>query len=198
MGIFPDTPKTLLDELARGRADDDARWSRFDAIYRPVVANFLSQRFMLAGGELEEIVQLAMTRLATVVLQGRYEAARAKFRTFASHVVSHVAIDELRRRARGEGGVLPFDAAAELESASAAEIVERQWDESCYRAAVEHVLRQLPWPEKYVEAYRALETGEKAVDVAARLGVKASFVRQVRHRVNTKVAAYIKYIDGAR
>ena len=32
MSLFPDTPKTLLDELALDKEMDEAKWRRFDEI----------------------------------------------------------------------------------------------------------------------------------------------------------------------
>ena len=33
MPLFPDTPKTLLDELALAKGMDEAKWRRFDDHY---------------------------------------------------------------------------------------------------------------------------------------------------------------------
>ena len=107
MPLFPDTPKTLLDELALDKEMDEARWRLFDEMYRPVVAAFIVQRFPAVAHEAEDVAQETMIRLAAAVRERRYEAVRGKFRTFLGAIASNLVVDILRRHARYAN--LPLD-----------------------------------------------------------------------------------------
>ena len=107
MPLFPDTPKTLLDELALDKEMDEAKWRRFDEMYRPVVAAFIVQRVPAVAHEAEDVAQETMIRLAAAVRERRYEAVRGKFRTFLGAIASNLVVDILRRHARY--ATLPLD-----------------------------------------------------------------------------------------
>ena len=194
MPVFPDTPKTLLGELALKGALDEEKWRRFDELYRPVVREFLVQRFPSLARDADDLVQETMVRLVRTLREGRYDVERARFRTFLAVVAFNLAANALRRDARY--AALPLetvDWAAERPVPSAAcEVIDRQWREACYRAARRHVLQHMPVPPRYAEVWRALEKGEGAESIAARLGVSAAFVRQVKHRVTKLIAAVVE------
>lgn len=193
MPLFPDTPKTLLDELALAKGMDEAKWRRFDDLYRPVVAAFVSQRYPILADETEDVVQETMARLATTLRERRYDAERGRFRTFLGALTNNLVVDILRRRKRFAN--LPLDTvdwvSPQPADASALALLDRQWQEACYKAARRHVLRHVPLPPHYADVWRALEKGEPPAAIAARLGVTPAFVRQVKHRVGTLISATI-------
>ena len=194
MPLFPDTPKTLLGELALKGALDEEKWRRFDELYRPVVREFLLQRFPSLAESVEDLAQDTMIRLVATLREGRYDVARSRFRTYLGVVAFNLAVNALRRDARY--AALPLetvDWAAERPVPSAAcEVIDRQWREACYRAARRHVLHHMPLPPRYADVWRALEKGESAQSVAARLGVSSAFARQVKHRVAKLIAAVVE------
>ena len=193
MSLFPDTPKTLLDELALNKEMDEAKWRRFDEMYRPVVAAFIVQRFPAVAHETEDVAQETMVRLAAAIREGRYEAARGRFRTFLGAIANNLVVDILRRRSRFAD--LPLDTidwvSSQSADAPAIAIIDRQWREACYRAARRHVLHHIPLPPHYADVWRALEKGEAPAATAARLGVTPGFVRQAKHRVATLISATV-------
>ena len=193
MPLFPDTPKTLLDELALDKVMDEAKWRQFDEMYRPVVAAFIVQRFPTVAYEAEDIAQETMIRLATAISKRRYEAARGKFRTFLGAIASNLVVDILRRHARYAN--LPLDTVDWVSpspaDAPALALLDRQWREACYKAARRHVLHHFPIPPHYADVWRALEKGESSATITARLGVTPAFVRQVKHRVSDLISAAV-------
>ena len=196
MSLFPDTPKTLLDELALDGQLDEAKWRSFDDLYRPVVAAFVIQRYPVLADEADDIVQETMVRLTTTLREKRYDAARGRFRTFLCALANNLVVDILRRRTRFAD--LPLDTvdwvSPQPADAPVLALLDRQWREACYKAARRHVLHHVPLPPHYADVWRALEKGETPAVLATRLGVTPAFVRQVKHRVSAliseTVAAY--------
>lgn len=196
MPLFPDTPKTLLDELALDKEMDEAKWRRFDEMYRPVVTAFIVQRFPAVAYEAEDVAQETMVRLSAAIRERRYKVERGRFRTFLGTIANNLVVDILRRQSRFAD--LPLDTVDWLSSqtvdAPALALIDRQWREACYRAARQHVLHHIPLPPRYADVWRALEKGEAPAAIATRLGVTPAFVRQVKHRVSdlisTTVATY--------
>lgn len=190
MEIFPNTPKTLLDELALAESLDEAKWCQFDARYRPVIRFFLLQRFPTLQSECDDLVQETMCRLVAVVREGQYDRARARFRTFISAVVNNIAVDILRRQTRY--AAIPLETVEWLHPDSSDHAVfaqlDTQWQEASYAAARWQVLHKMVLPPHYAEVWRALEHGAKPADIANRFGVTATFVRQVKHRVTRLIS----------
>lgn len=190
MAFFPDTPKTLLDELALAQGLDEAKWRRFDELYRPVVTAFIIQRYPAVADEADDVAQETMVRLAVAIREKRYDVARGRFRTFLAVVTSNLTVDILRRRSRFAD--MPLDmvdwVAPGAAGSPALDLLDRQWQEATYRAARRHVLRHIPLPPHYADVWRALEKGEPPAAVAKRLCVTPAFVRQVKHRVSTLIA----------
>ena len=197
MPLFPDTPKTLLDELALDKEMDEAKWRHFDEMYRPVVAAFIVQRYPTVAYEAEDIAQETMIRLAAAIRERRYEAARGKFRTFLGAIANNLVVDILRRSTRYEN--LPLDVVDWVSASSSDDpafaLLDRQWKEAVYRSARRHVLHHIPLPPFYADVWRALEKGEASTAIAARLGVTPAFVRQVKHRVSDLISAAVATYD---
>ena len=193
MSAIPDTPKTLLDDLARGEQLDEFRWRTFDELYRPVVACFLVQRFGSLAHEADDIVQDVMVRLVSVLREGKYEPSRARFRTFLRVLVANVAIDRLRKLERFKG--IPLDTLNWTGSKASTvnlKFLDRQWAEACYQAARRHVLYHSPIADNHREIFLALERGEPTRDVAGRFGVTEADARQIRHRTNKSIDAFAR------
>ena len=193
MSLFPDTPKTLLDELALDKEMDEAKWRRFDEMYRPVVTAFIVQRFPTAAHEAEDVAQETMARLSAAIRERRYEAARGRFRTFLGAIASNLVVDILRRHARYAN--LPLDTVDWVSPAPAdapvLALLDRQWKEAVYGAARRHVLHHTPLPPHYADVWRALEKGEAPAAIATRLGVTSAFVRQAKHRVSNLISTTV-------
>ena len=197
MTVIPDTPATLLDELARQGELDDFQWRRFDELYRPVIGFFIRQRFGSLAGEADDLTQEVMVRLVAILRKRLYHPGRARFRTFLSAVVHNLCVDRLRADARRrEVAIEPFDLEALFPADAAgdlaAETLDRQWAQACYDAAREHVLSRCPLAPAHREIYLALERGESTADLAACHGITPAAVRQIRHRIDQQILAFAR------
>lgn len=197
MSLFPDTPHTLLDELASNAAFDETKWRRFYELYQPVLRAFLLQRFPSLAEDADDFAQETMRRLVEVLRSGRNRVEKAHFRTFLATIINNLAVDALRRQACF--AALPLatiDWVTPSESPSPVhEMLDRQWQEACYAAARHHLLHHMSLPPHYTEIWRALEKGERAADIAARLQLAPAFVRQVKHRLTALLGSLVENFD---
>lgn len=194
MPLFPDTPRTLLDELASASAFDETKWRRFDDLYRPVLRAFLLQRFPSLAEDVDDFAQETLLRLVEVLRTGRYNTTKAHFRTYLATIVNNLAVDALRRQTRY--AALPLATidwvAPPAPQSPIHEILDRQWQEACYAAARRHLLHHMSLPPHYTEIWRAVEKGERASAIAAHLNLDPAFVRQVKHRLSALLASLVK------
>ena len=197
MSAIPDTPRTLLDDLARGEQLDEFRWRTFDTLYRPVVESFLVQRFGSLAHESDDIVQDVMVRLVSILRERKYEPSRARFRTFLRVLVANVAIDRLRKLERFRN--IPLDTldwAGNRTSEVSLRFLDQQWAEACYQAARRHVLFVAPIDGRHREIFLALDRGESTRDVARRFAITEAAARQIRHRTNKAIDAFARELAG--
>lgn len=193
MSTIPDTPKTLLDDLARGERLDEFRWRQFDELYRPVVACFLCQRFGSLAHESEDLAQDVMIRLIEILREGKYDSSRARFRTFLRVLVANIAIDRLRKLERFKQIPLEtLDWTGKQTSDVNLRFLDRQWAEACYQTARKHVLFNAPIAASHREIFLALERGEPTRDIANRFSLSEAAIRQIRHRTNTAITSFAR------
>ena len=198
--IFPDTPKTLLDELAREGELDELKWQRFDELYRPAVLSFIKQRFGALADNAEDIAQEVMIRLVDVLKQKRYRSDKAHFRTYLAALIHNCSVDALRKTgARREVPLSEFDLDDLLSSNvpnDAASRLDRQWAESCYAAARRHVLEQVPLDPVHKRVFLATEKGVSSATIAADYDISAAAVRQIKHRVSELILSFCREYEG--
>ena len=194
--IFPDTPKTLLDELARKGELDELKWRQFDEIYRPAIESFIRQRFGSLCSEVYDITQTVMLRLVGILQDKRYDSTRTRFRTYLSAIIHNCCLDCLKSiNRRHEVPIEDFDidailgGSAEPESVS---MLDRQWAEACHAAARRHVLEKYPLDPIHRQVFLELERGTPVPEVAEKTGIPQSSVRQIKHRVLKLIEAFCR------
>ena len=198
--IFPDTPKTLLDELARKGELDELKWRRFDELYRPAIELFIRQRFGSLCTQAEDIVQTVMLKLVGILRGKRYDSARVRFRTYLSAIIHNCCLDSLKSmERRREVPLENFDIDAILGGSAGPEAVsmlDRQWAEACHAAARRHVLEKYPMDPLHREVFLQLERGLPVSEVAGKTGVTESAARQIKSRVSRLIEAFCReYAD---
>ena len=195
MSAIPDTPKTLLDQIAVRGGLDEAKWQEFDRLYRPVIRFFIRQKFFSLVNDYDDISQDVMMRLVKELRAKRYDSSRARFRTYLYAIVYNIAVDYLRERSRADSLQLEHVEWMGRPQTTALEAMERQWRESCYEAARKHVLEHVWLPAGYREIYLDVETGKRPGEIAQTHSVTAALVRQVKHRVSEMIREYVKFLE---
>lgn len=198
MNAFPDTSTTLLAKLAeRESGIDQAAWFRFFALYQPVMVEFA--RIKGAGEEAEDVVQDVFADLADAFQAGRYIRRKGRFRAYLAAMLRNALVSRFRRRqARPERDCVSLDetsprSVALEPTASLAADDAVDWRLARHRAAVDHILNKTALSEQSRQIYRMLlETGETCAEVARKIGLPASTVRQVKSRVSRMILAFEK------
>ena len=192
--IFPDTPKTLLDELARKGELDELKWRQFDELYRPAVESFIRQRFGSLCSEADDIVQTVILKLVGILRGKRYDSARVRFRTYLSAIIHNCCLDCLKSiNRRREVPLEDFDIDAILGGSVEPEslsMLDRQWAEACHAAARRHVLEKYPLDPVHRQVFLDLERGTPISAVAENIGISQSSVRQIKHRILKLIEAF--------
>ena len=198
--IFPDTPKTLLDELARAGELDELKWRRFDELYRPVISSFIKQRFGALADNVEDVTQDVMIRLVDVLRQKRYRRDKARFRTYLAALIHNCSVDVLRKvGSRREVPLSEFNLDDLLSGRvlnDAADRLDRQWAESCYAAARRHVLEHFPLDPVHKKVFLATEQGVPSATIATDCEISTAAVRQIKHRISELILSFCReYAD---
>lgn len=195
MSVIPDTPKTLLKQIAERGDLDDAKWTEFDRLYRPVIRFFMRQKFYSLVSDYDDIAQDVMVRLVRELRSKKYNASRARFRTYLYAIVYNMAVDYLRERTAVESVALEKVDWMQSETPTGYEVMERQWREACYEAARKHILEHVPLPDGYRDIYLDIEKGKKPAQIAEIHSVSSALVRQVKHRVSEMIKEYMKLLE---
>ena len=195
MSAIPDTPKTLLKQIAERGDLDDAKWFEFDRMYRPVIRFFIRQKFYSLVNDYDDISQDVMVRLVRELRSKKYDASRARFRTYLYAIVYNMAVDYIRERKAAEKVNLESIDWMNVSPPTGLDVLERQWKESCYEAARKHILEHVPLPDGYRSIYLDIEKGQKPAEIAKRHSVSPALIRQVKHRIAEMIKEYMKLLQ---
>lgn len=191
MGVFPQTPATLLRKIAELRNGDDAAvWADFVERYTSAVREFLRlNRQAASEADLDDLVQDVFVRLVEILRAGKYDATKARFRTYLAQIMRNLLVDQWRQ-ARGRENAAGGDSLGSLSGADPGLQMDAAWRLAVHRAALRQVMSVSLLASQSKEIYRAyvLENGEIG-EVARRFGVTRNQVSQVKTRVDKMIAA---------
>lgn len=196
MGLFPETPKSVIRRIADLRDGvDESAWERFAELYRPAIREFIRiSSPALQEADVEDVTQDVFARLVAVFHQGTYDPSKGKFRTYLSTIVRRILIDRARRQEVrfAPGRALPLEAASgtAAETPDAAVLADLNWRIARHQAAVAHVFAKSALGEQARRIYVMSKTeGLSAAEIAERIGNKPNAVRAILSRVERMIAA---------
>lgn len=196
MGLFPETPKSVIRRLAElKKGTDEAAWERFAELYRPAIREFVRiSSPMLQEADVEDVTQDVFARLVTAFRQGAYDSRKGRFRTYLSAIVRRILIDRARRLAVrfSPTHALPLEIAENLpaETPDAAVLADLNWRIARHQAAVAHVFSKSALGEQARRVYVLSKTeGLSAAEIATRIGIKPNAVRAILSRVERMISA---------
>lgn len=196
MGLFPETPKSVIKRIADLRDGvDESAWERFAELYRPAIREFIRiSSPALQEADVEDVTQDVFARLVAVFHQGTYDPSKGKFRTYLSTIVRRILIDRARRQEVrfAPGRALPLEAASgtAAETPDAAVLADLNWRIARHQAAVAHVFAKSALGEQARRIYVMSKTeGLSAAEIAERIGNKPNAVRAILSRVERMIAA---------
>lgn len=193
MSFFPETPGTLLRKIADLQAGDDAAvWADFVERYLPAVRMFIRLNGA-PDSDVDDLVQDVFVKLVAVLRTTRFDATKARFRTYLATLMRNQLVDHLRQarsREKVRAGAQQASPPQGDVLSDPGSLLDATWRLAIHRAAVDHVLNVSLLAGQSKDIYRAyvLEGGDIA-DVARRFGVTRNTVSKVKMRVGQMVAA---------
>lgn len=197
MGLFPETPKTVLQRISDlQNGTDESAWERFSELYRPAIREYVRITSpALPESDVDDVVQDVFARLVTVFRQGAFKHEKGRFHAYLSAIVRRILIDRARRLAVrfDSSKAVSIEDADDLvvaETPSAAVLADLNWRIARHQAAVAHVFAKSALGEQARRIYVLSETeGLSASEIGKRLGLKANVVRAIRSRVAKMISA---------
>ncbi|MCR5839715.1 MAG: sigma-70 family RNA polymerase sigma factor [Kiritimatiellae bacterium] len=170
---------------------NEASWVRFFNLYTPAIRRFVEWNDHVHDPD--DVVQEVYLKLVEIIRAGKYDADKARFRTFLSLLIRRELItlyrqDEARHAAdRCSIDDLPEELAVPSEQRDQ---VDLSWAKAKHEAAVEHVLTKVAMKQQSREIYRAYVLEDRPIEeVSAAFGVTPDIIYKVKNRVNKMIEA---------
>ncbi|MST96322.1 sigma-70 family RNA polymerase sigma factor [Victivallaceae bacterium BBE-744-WT-12] len=181
------TRKSLLEEI---RSGNNISWFEFEQTYRPLIL-LRGQDYKLSDLEKEELCQQVLLDVFKGSSNFQYNPEKGRFRDYLRQLISHNAIDIIRRRKPSECPVF-----TETEDLS----LESQWDQEW----TQHILSQALFklraemkPSLYQAFHLYAIEGKTAGEVAHFLGIRKSTVYVIKSRAVARLKQIISKIQDA-
>ncbi len=189
------TTVQLLERLGEPNAED--AWIGFDRRYRPL-ALAVARRLGLSQADAEDVTQQTMLSFLREWTQHRYDAERARLRTWIITIVRHRAIDLLRARSRGIGPVGSLDPA--IESGISAAELEQTWDEMARKSmladAMERLRQESRTEERTIAIFERFAIQSVPVEaVAKEFGASAAEIYRIKSRLITRLREIVGAVE---
>jgi RNA polymerase sigma-70 factor (ECF subfamily) len=178
-------PQTLLKRLRENPADADA-WQRFDALYRPMLRNWL-RRYCLQRHDTDDLVQQALEVVVRELPHFAYDPRNGTFPAWLRAVLNN----RLREfwRSRKARPVATGD--SEFNEWMLTRLADHRNDHGrvCDREHARHVIRRLlarieaDFAPTTWQVFLRVMSGDKAADVAADLGISVNAVHLTKSHV---------------
>ena len=141
----------------------------------------------------DDVIQEVYLKLVEIIRAGKYDADKARFRTFLALLIRRQLITLYRQdEARHAAGRCSIDDLAEELSVPSEQQdqVDLSWAKAKHEAAVEHVLTKVAMKQQSREIYRAYVLEDRPIDeVSAAFGVAPDIIYKVKNRVNKMIEA---------
>ena len=192
MSLFPETPGTLLRKIADLQAGDDAAvWADFVERYLPAVRAFIRLNGAPENDQ-DDLVQEVFVKLVGILRTSRYDAAKARFRTYLATLMRNLLVDyfrQIRSRETAVNGAEQMTPLPELGS-DPGHLLDVTWRLAIHQAAVDHVLNVSLLAAQSKDIYRAYVLEAQDIGaVARRFDVSRNTVSKIKMRVNQMIAA---------
>jgi RNA polymerase sigma-70 factor (ECF subfamily) len=199
---FTTSPK-LLEEIRD--SGNDAAWREFLALYEPMISRWCT-RSGLRQGDAEEVCAEVVAKLADVMRSFTYNP-RWRFRGWLKTVVKHAVVDFWRRR---PPPTLSLDDPTAREMADRStiasefgEVAGGMAEEVEEAQRIVEVVRQKVQPDAWQVYWLTAIEGERARNVAERLGMTVAAVYTCKCRVSKlvheearKATTRLRVVDG--
>ena len=195
---MPDFPETRASLVARVKDPRDAEaWSRFVAVYHPVIYRLARNRGM-QDADAEDLAQQVLASVATAVKRWEPDPNRGRFRTWLTRITRNAVTNALARARpdRGDGGT---DSLALLEQqpnvdTAADEDLERESRRAVFRWAQEKIQPEFQ-PSTWAAFQRTTVEGQNIEQAAEALGKTPGAIYAARSRVMRRLKETVRQYD---
>ena len=190
MSNYPSTHKTLLEKIQTG---DEVSWQEFYDRYSPVIRNGAAA-YGLSEHDTEEVLQEVMLKFFQHQLVMKYDAGKARFRTYFNQVLVSCIFDFLRQQKRRSPEVKMEKIPEEPVPAETDKLFLPEWQEQMLQEALD-LLRTQVKPETFLAFHLTAFQGKSAPDAARFLNVDVKTVYVAKSRCVTRLQEIIREIN---
>ena len=192
--IAPDTSTTLLRDLT-GRADHP-RWGEFVVRYRPMMENYLRERF--PSLEMDDLIQETFVAIAKALPDYRYVPdEKGHFHNYLTGILHHKALNALKRQNRRNAVTREYALDPSARGIGNDADVEK-WRETVCEVALQQLLADPSVTGRKRQIFiRTAMKGESPEDVAASLAVSRAVVDQTKKRMMDRLRELVERLKHA-
>jgi RNA polymerase sigma factor (sigma-70 family) len=171
---------------------------RFFNLYTPAIRRFVEWNDHIHDPD--DVVQEVYLKIVEVIRSGKYDADKARFRTFLALLIRRQLITLYRQdQSRHRADRCSIDDLTEELSVPSEQQdqVDLSWAKAKHEAAIEHVLTKVAMKQQSRQIYRAYVLENRPIDeVSATFGVALDIIYKVKNRVNKMIEAVeLEYAD---
>lgn len=187
---YPSTHKTLLEKIQAG---DEISWQEFYERYSPIVLRGVAS-YGLSEQDAEEVLQDVMLKFFRNDLVTRYDAGKARFRTYFNQVIVSCIYDFLREKKkysqeiRGEH-IPDFPITSETEN-----LFLEEWHKQMLEEALEQLRAQVK-AETFLAFHLTVFLGKSIQDTADFLHLEPNMIYVARSRCIARLREIISSIN---
>ena len=190
MSNYPSTHKTLLKKIQAG---DEVSWQEFYDRYSPVIRRG-SAAYGLNEHDTEEVLQEVMLKFFQHQLVMKYDAQKARFRTYFNQVLMSCIFDFLRDRKKRFPEVNMEKLPEEPVPAEADKLFLEEWQNQMLQEALDQLRGQVK-EETFLAFHLTAFQGKSAPDAARFLNVDVETVYVSKSRCVTRLQEIIRSIN---
>jgi RNA polymerase sigma-70 factor (ECF subfamily) len=195
MPEFPETRESLLTRVKDPR-DSDA-WSRFVAVYRPVIYRLARGRG-LQDADAQDVTQQVLASVAQAIARWEPDPAKGRFRSWLSRIVRNAALNALTRKPP-DISLGSADVVQRIDSQSKSTDVLRREFEHEYQRAVFRWAQDRVRPEfqdsTWAAFWQTTVEGQSVDRVVRQLGKSRGAVYAARSRVMRRLKEAVREFE---
>ena len=190
MGIYPSTHKTLLERI---RGGDDVSWQEFYERYSPAVLNICSNSGFSESEGLD-ILQNVMLKIFRHDLVMRFNAERARFRTYFNQIVLSCISDFRKKKRQTDPEITGMEIPETPVSAELDVMIEEEWKNQMLKEALDRLRNQVK-PETFLAFQLTAIQGKSTKDAAEFIQMDINMVYVARSRCLARLRKIIEEIN---
>ena len=190
MGIYPSTHKTLLERIRTG---DDVSWQEFYDRYSPAVLNICSNSGFSESEGLD-ILQNVMLKIFRHDLVMRFDAERARFRTYFNRIVRSSIGDFSKKKTRTEREITGEEIPETPVPGEIEAVIQEEWKNQMLKEALDRLRNQVK-PETFLAFQLTAIQGKSTKAAAEFIQMDVNMVYVARSRCLARLRKIIEEIN---